>query len=399
MLRISSKKNLAAVKVMGVEIIPTLENASKFADDLAQLQASVFAQARGRDFLDLDGSAGHLNFELSKFGAALCAEIKADIRQNPSTALLKFYVDVLDSCIENHNYEIGSQIWKGICNAARRDHVDLPKDVYELPPLSSQEKQMLDKINRKLKTIKSWERLSNHMFPQTRKCKALYQSHIEKKEKFIPSVSGLFIFVDMWIQNAEGYYEAAKQSKDTLEVKRDDLENMKDSIKAGMELIEKIIREHLPELKPTLHFQFLAKKFMQQLGVKLVGRLSFVSPKAQDEALNKLLKIDRIDAAKTQQALHGLEKQVKTPRVNDVFIAVLRVNGTVYMSPRANSVAVTSPRMSMAAIVIEDSKSDSEASRQLAIESEATAVSGSSFDSSTTDDLEEELRVVTTPRV
>ena len=143
MLRISSKKNLAAVKVMGVEIIPTLENASKFADDLAQLQASVFAQARGRDFLDLDGSAGHLNFELSKFGAALCAEIKADIRQNPSTALLKFYVDVLDSCIENHNYEIGSQIWKGICNAARRDHVDLPKDVYELPPLSSQEKQML----------------------------------------------------------------------------------------------------------------------------------------------------------------------------------------------------------------------------------------------------------------
>ncbi len=279
----------AKTTVMGLGIKPTLNNAKKFAADLAQLQARALAQTDKLDYLDQDSNPGHLNFELNKFGVALSAAIKADLRQHPRTALLEFYVMVMSFAVENKYDEIAARVQKGINDARIRDHVDYGKDVYELPPLDQETDALLKKINLKLEHIALWEDMCHVEFPNPDKCRVLYQEYMRGGVKFIPLIQSLLGMVAYSLEKANTCYDTNL----TMSAKKIQLLHFKEAICKDLYFIEYIIRSCLPCALPRgLNFPALAAKFEDDLIVKVTN----VPSCHQDQVLNKMLKLDEVGA-------------------------------------------------------------------------------------------------------
>lgn len=276
-------------RVMGLDIKPTFKNAKKFAADLAQLQARALTQTDKLDYLDQDPHPGHLNFELNKFGVALSAAIKQDLRQHPRTALLDFYVTVMAFAVDMKHYEIAARVYKGITDASTRDHVDYGCDVYELPKLDAETETLLIKIKQKLNGIKLWENMRNIEFPNPDKSRSLYQQHMKDEVKFIPLIQSLLGMIAYSLEKAKVCFDTDLLSSE----KEFKLLQYKADICRDLFLIEHIIRSCLPLVNlQELHFPALMSKFEDELCV----RVEAVPSCHQDEALHKMLKLDVVTA-------------------------------------------------------------------------------------------------------
>jgi hypothetical protein len=277
------------IKIMGLDIAANSKNAEKLAHDLIQCQANLFRQTNLRDFLFTDAGAGFINFELNKFGCAIEAAIKKDLREVSPASLKKyldFYVNVLKVCCQSKDYEIAVRVLNGINNAMLKD---MPENYSltetTLPEEDKQTESVRKTIRAKLSEMELWQQLANAEYPPPPKCKKIFQEHMANQEKFLPSIQALINFITIRLDNLKS---CRLDSSLPLEIKSARLEEMKTEIHDELAFIERILEGYLPE-SDDLNFKELREKFAEQLQLKLNSH-----PETEEELLDELVKTGRV---------------------------------------------------------------------------------------------------------
>lgn len=286
-------------QVLGLDISPTSGSAKKLAQDLVSLQSQIYHMTLSINLLDMDSNPGHTNYELNKFGLALAREIKNDLRDHPSKDIVKFYVNLLDECWNQRNYELGARVYQGINDAIKRDEIVLQKGVFELPPEDLAVKDSRKKIEGFLGKIKKWAELSDKHFPTSAASKELYEDHLRAKQLFVPSIEAVMNFIAIRLDNVKSIHiddKIPNQDKYTR------LTEIKKEILDELNFIKKITSDALPK-QQVLHFSSLEKKFSKQLSPKFSPvRMS------PEEQLNNLLKLNEFPEPQKFQKRQENEK-------------------------------------------------------------------------------------------